>query len=160
MYMKAVRFAFPLAALAAFMACGDPASTDGLVDDSAVTLDVAATAGDAAADMIGIMVANEVAAGGGAEAAGANAAAAPVSNINVQRSRSCLNGDGAVVQNCLPFSSVRKIITAATITGTHSSSRTKEGGATVTWTGTVHRSSNDTTTRVFNGTTETSRVHS
>ena len=157
--MRSARFAIPAIALFAFAACSDTTSTDGLIDDSALTLDVAASAGDATAEMIGIMIANEASAGGGPDGAGANMADAPASNLDVTRSRTCLDANNAVVQNCLPFSSVRKIAIAATINGTRSASRSKEGGATVTWTGVVHRTSNDTTTRVFSGSTETSRVH-
>jgi hypothetical protein len=51
------------------------------------------------------------------------------------------------------------IVVAATIDGSRSSTRTKDNGATVTWSGAVHRTMSDTTRRVFNGTTETSRVH-
>ena len=159
-HMKAARLAVPVVALAAFVACGDPTGTDGLIDDSAITQDVAATAGASAADMIAILVANQIGVVGAPEAAGATLADAPTSNIAVTRSVTCLNADGAVVA-CGNPSVVRKIITAATIKGTHSATRTKEGGATVTWTGTVNRSSNDTIQRVFTaGTnTETSRIH-
>src|ERR1051325_10466435 len=153
--MKSVRYAVPAAiALIAFAACEDPTNVP--FDDAAVTADVAASAGDATASMIEILVGNETNAGGGADIA-----AGPTTGPNVARpTRVCLDANDAVVANCLPFSSVRKIITSVTISGTRSSTRTDATGATVTWTGTVNRTSNDTTTRVFNGTTETSRIHS
>src|SRR4051812_8752762 len=154
--MRSARIAIPAAiALFAFAACDNPADVP--FDDVAVTQDVAAASGDAAANMVEIMVGNETAAGGGAEIGGAQAA--PTTDFSVSRTRTCQDAAGATVQNCLPFSSVRKIITAATISGSRSSTRTNASGATVTWTGIVHRSSNDTTSRVFSGATETSRVH-
>ena len=152
--MKAARIAVPVAVALAFVACGDPTGTDSLFDEGVVTSDVAASAGDAVAIMIGTMVENEAFAGGGADVAGG-----PTSNMNVSRSRTCLDQNNAVVQNCLPFSSVHTIAIAATISGTRSSTRTNASGSTVTFTGAVHRSSNDTTKRVFTNTTETSRVH-
>ncbi len=155
--MKSARYAVPAAlALIAFVACDDPTNVP--FDDAAVTADVAASAGDAAADMVAILVGNETNAGGGPEFV----AGGPSTGPTVARpSRICLDANGAVVTNCLPFSSVRKIITSVTISGTRSSTRTNAQGQTVTFTGTVNRSSNDTTTRVFNASNvETSRVHS
>lgn len=153
--MKSARFAFPAAALIAFAACGDPTSTE-LFDDTAVTADVAASAGDAVASMLGTMASNELAVGGGAEIGDP---AAGETNVNFQGTRTCYDTNGAVVANCLPFSSVRMIVTAGTIKANRSSTRTNQAGATVTWTGSITRTMNDTTRRVFNGPTETSRVH-
>ena len=151
--MKSARFAVPAAvALMAFAACGDPTSTNTLYDETAVTADIAASAGDAVASMLGTMAGNELAVGGGPEAAGET-------NVNFQGTRTCYDANGAAVANCLPFSSVRMIVTAGTVKATRSSTRTKDGGGTVTWTGSVNRTMNDTTRRVFNGATETSRVH-
>jgi hypothetical protein len=156
--MRSARTVSTAVVLLAIAACGDPTGTETLFDETAVTADAAASAGDAIAIMLGTMADNESFAGGGAEFAG-GPAAAPTQNLTVTRSRSCLDAAGATVQNCLPFSSVRTIIIAASINGTRSSTRSKEGGSSVTFTGVVHRSSNDTTRRIFTNTTETSRVH-
>jgi hypothetical protein len=154
--MKSARFAVPAAiALVAFAACGDPTSSDSLFDDSAVTADVAASAGDAVASMIGVMIANEAAAGGGAETAGT---AGGETNVDFQGSRKCYDAAGAEI-TCLPFSAVRMIVTAGTLNATRSSTRSKNDGGTVTWTGSVNRTMNDTTRRNFSDATETSRVH-
>jgi hypothetical protein len=60
------------------------------------------------------------------------------------------------------MSSVRKIITQVSFSGSRSGTRIT-GVDTVTWSGAVHRSSNDTLTRIFNTATppvETARSHS
>lgn len=157
--MKSVRYAVPAAiALLAFAACDDP--TDIPFDEAAVTQDIAASAGDAAVMMIETLMDNETAVGGGAEL-GAGSASGPASTVVVSRSTTCFDAAGAPVTNCLPFSSVRKIAVATTLSGSRSSTRTNATtGATVTWAGTLDRTSNDTITRVFNGSTEASRVHS
>jgi hypothetical protein len=161
--MKAARFLAPVAivvAAASFVACGDD-PTDAatkLFSDSTVTLDVAASAGDAVAYALTTMVANETLAGGTAELGGSSASLA--AEPTVTRTRTCYADNGTVVANCQPFSSVRKIVTHATIAGSRSGSRGTEGGPTSTWTGSVHRESNDTTVRTFTGTTEVSRTHS
>jgi hypothetical protein len=153
--MKSIRTAIPaVAAVLVFAACGDPTSSDTLFDDSAVTADVAASAGDAIAGMLSTMVGNEALAGGGAQVAGGTEI-----NVTYDPSRACYDANGAVVNNCNPFSSVRMIVVAGTLKATRSSTRTKDGGGTVTWTGSINRSINDTTRRVFTGATETSRVH-
>lgn len=155
--MKFARFAVPAALVVlSFTACGDPTSTEGLYDDAAVTLDVAASAGDAVVSMIATMAANEAAAGGSPEFAGGPPA---TTNVAVTRNRTCYDASNAAVTNCLPFSSVRSILTAVTLNGTRSSTRTNVSGSTVTWTGVVHRTSRDSTIRIFNGATEIARVH-
>jgi hypothetical protein len=154
--MRSARLTVPVAALFAIAACGDPVSTSGLIDDSAVTLDVAASAGDAVVTMLGTMVANETLAGGSA------ALSTPPTippTLEITRSHSCYDAAGAAVTNCLPFSSVRMIVTVATIDGSRTNTRTNAQGATVSWTGAVHRVMSDTTSRVFTGSTETARVH-
>lgn len=154
--MQLARFTAPAAlVILTFSACSDPTGTDGLYDDAAVTLDVAASAGDAVASMIATMVANEAAAGGEPEFAGGPA----TTDVAVTRSRTCYDANNAAMNSCMPFSAVRSILTAATINGTRSSSRTNASGSTVTWTGVVHRTSRDSTVRIFSGTTETARVH-
>ena len=155
--MKSARFTLPAIALVAFTACGDPTGTDGLYDDAAVTADVAASAGDAIATMLTTLVENEAFAGGGADNAGGGANG--TTNFTVERTHNCYNETGAPVNNCVPFSSVRMITVAAAINGTRTSTRTNAQGATVTWTGAVHRTANDTTIRTFNNATEVSRTH-
>jgi hypothetical protein len=159
MNMKSARYLVPAIALATLVACNDSTSADGLFDDEAVTEDVAVSAGDAVATMLSTMIGNEATAAGGAEAAGGAAAGDVSSSISIDRSRTCYDVNGAEVTNCKPFASVRMIATAASITGTRSATRTNRSGGTVTWTGTVDRSANDTTRRIFDGATETSRVH-
>src|SRR3954471_7911736 len=112
--MKSARYIVPAAlAVITFAACGDPTSSDSLFDDSAVTADVAASAGDAVAIMLGTMVDNETFAS--TDAPPAFAAPHPASNINVVRSRTCYDASNVAVANCLPFSSVRMMVIAATI---------------------------------------------
>jgi hypothetical protein len=157
--MKSARFTLPAIALVAFTACGDPTGTDGLYDDAAVTADVAASAGDAIATMLVTLADNEAFGQTGAGAEYAGGAAAGTTDLSVQRTRACYNDVGDAVPACVPFSSVRMITIAATINGTRTSTRTNAQGATVTWTGAVHRTANDTTIRAFNATTEVSRTH-
>jgi len=127
-----------------------------LYDDAAVTLDVAASSGDAIANLVETMSANESQAGGSAEISSAPAGAADVS---VTRNRICYDANAVVVNGCSPFASVRAIATSVVFNGSRSSSRTTAGGTTVTWSGAVHRTSHDSTNRIFVGTTESSRVH-
>lgn len=158
--MKPVRFAAPVAiavAALAFVACESSTEADGLFDDSAVTLDVAATSGDAMAQMIETMTANDAAAGGSAELGTTPPAA--TTDVSVSGTRTCYDVNAAVMAGCTPFSSVRTIVTAVTASGSRTNSRTTTGGATITSTGVVHRSASDTTHRIFSGASETSRVH-
>ena len=65
--------------------------------------------------------------------------------------------------NCQPLNSVRKIVSHVEISGSRSGSTNTEGGTTATWTGAVHRVSNDTVVRNFNTAqppAEVSRTHS
>ena len=146
-----------------FAGCSESPTELALFNDATVTLDVAASAGDAAASMVETMAANEAAAGASAElgeTAALLSAADPTTSATVVRSRTCFDVAGAVVANCLPISSVRKIATQVTLNGSRTSTSATSGGTSATWTGVVHRVTNDTTTRNFNGTTETSRTHS
>lgn len=157
--MRSVRVILRTATALALLsvgACGDPTSSDALYDEAAVTLDVAASAGDAVATMLVTMAGNEAFAGGSPEL---DATAAPSTTVNVSRSRSCYDAAGAPVNNCMPFSSVRMIVTALTMDGTRSATRTNDAGATVSWTGAIHRTSNDTVRRIFTNATESARVH-
>jgi hypothetical protein len=163
--IKAARFVpsvvIAVAAIS-FAACGDtaPDIAGRLYSDSTVTLDVAASAGDAMATAIETMAANETFAGGSADLG--SAANVPTNTLTTNRTRSCFDANGTAVANCTPFSSVRKIVIHATLDGSRAGSRSTEGGTTSTWTGAVHRVSNDTTVRTFSTATppvETSRTH-
>jgi hypothetical protein len=174
--MRAARFLLPVfAGVAAmgFAACtSTTAATATLFNDSTTTVDVATSAGDAAATAVETMTANETAAGASANYVGSGAlsanpasalfSATPANALTITRTRTCLNGDGVVVAGCSPFTSVRKVVTHVTADGTRSSSTTTTGGTSATWSGSVHRVSNDTMTRVFNTASpavETSRIH-
>lgn len=152
-----VRVSTLAAAMLAFAACGDPASPNNLIDDSAISRDVAASSGDAAAEMIQTLIGNESSAGGGAELVGA--AATGATSVEVSRTRNCYDANGAAVNNCLPFSSVRMVVTSASVAGSSSGSNTTASGAAMTWTAAVHRAGTDTTRRIFTGANETSRSH-
>jgi len=153
--MRSARLAVPAAvALVAFAACGEPTSSDSLFNAWDVTADVAASAGDDIAAMIETMIGNEALASGGAEFA-----AGPQNTTRYQPTRACFDANNVAVTNCQPFSAVRMIVVAGTLDASRSSTRTNSTGGTVTFTGAVHHTVNDTTRRVFNGTTETSRVH-
>jgi hypothetical protein len=163
----AARFVTPLVVAVAafgFVACGDtaPDPAAALFSDSTVTLDVAASSGDAMATALETMRVNDsTAVGSSADFAGSTASL-PTNTLTTSRTRTCFDANGAVVANCTPNSSVRKIVTLATLDGTRAGSRTTEGGSTSTWTGAVHRVSNDTTLRIFNTAqtpVETSRTH-
>jgi hypothetical protein len=143
-------------AAVAFAACGDgPTASDNasIYDDAAVTLDVAASAGDAAAILVGTMAGND------STAAANGSGSETINGVTVTRTRACYDASNAVVANCLPFSSVRMIATSASISGSRTSTRTTAGGGTTTWTGNVHRTSADTTKRNFTDNIETSRSH-
>jgi hypothetical protein len=147
-----------LAAAVAIAACNDSLGPD-LYDDSSVTADIAASAGDAIAAAIEGMTANE-AAGALPGIVAANLVGPTASAVTFDRTRTCYNADGDVVAQCSPMSSVRKIVTHVEIDGNRSGTRTGSNGNTVTWSGAVHRVSNDTLVRNFNGATEVSRTHS
>ena len=167
--MTIARYVSPfVAAIAAFSlgACGSDttATTATLFSDSTTTVDVATSAGDAAATALETMAGNEATAGASAELIGATAlfAANPANTLATTRTRTCLDAAGATVANCTPIASVRKIATHVTADGSRTSTTTTTGGTSATWTGAVHRVSNDTLTRVFNTASpavETSRIH-
>lgn len=165
--MRTAHYFFPLVAAVAalgFAACSSSTATlPSLYNDSTVTVDIATNAGDAAALAIQTMQDNETQAGATADFAGSSALFAATNTPNVVRTRTCYDANGAVVAGCTPIASVRKIVTHATIDGTRNGSNTTTGGTTATWTGAMHRVSNDTVTRNFNTATpsvETSRTHS
>ena len=148
-------------------ACGDSptAILAALYNDSTVTVDVATSAGDAAAMAIETMQLNEASAAVPAAdivSSGAFFSAIPTNSLATTRTRTCFDAAGAIVTGCIPIASVRKIATRVTFDGTRTGSSTTSGGSAATWTGAVHRISNDTLTRVFNTATpavETARIH-
>jgi len=163
MKRTAACFATAVAAVAtlSLAACGDTTEpTVNLFNDSTTTVDIAASSGDAMATSVSAMIDNEAFAGGSADYAGSAASFEVTRTGDWTRNKTCLDANGAVVANCLPFSSVRKIIIQGTLNATRSGTSQNNGGAAATWTGAVHRSANDTTTRNFSGSTEASRTHS
>ena len=156
--MPGIRLSVLIAAAVATAGCADSTVPSSLLDDREVTADVAATSGDAIAQAVGTMIGNQMD-GGMTFVAGERDAAHDVTH---NRTRTCFDAAGAVVAGCSPMSSVRKIATRATVDGTRSGTRTTTGGATVTWTGAVHRVHHDTLTRTFTTAqppVETSRSH-
>ncbi len=158
--MKFIRLS-PFIMAAALAACEGTSPISSLVSDSTVTSDVAISAGDAIATALTNMALNEGAlALPGADANENNTPFGADNDLSFNRVRTCFDANNAVVQGCSPLSSVRKVVTLVNINGSRSGSRSTEGGRTVTWYGAVHRTSNDTVTRNFNGSTEVSRTHS
>lgn len=153
--MNRSRFSILTCAVLALAACADSTVPASLLDDREVTADIAATSGDAIAEAVGTMLGNQLD-GGLSFLAGAPDVA---HNVIHSRSKTCFDAAGAVVAACNPMSSVRKIATRATLDGTRSGTRTTTGGATVTWSGAVHRVHNDTLTRIFTSANETARSH-
>ena len=146
-----------IVAAAAIAACSDSLLPQ-LYDDTEVTADVAASGGDAIAAAIEGMAANELA-GALPGVASADVVGPTSQAVTATRTRTCYDAAGAVVAGCSPMSSVRKVVTQVTIDGSRSGTRT-EGAKNITWSGAVHRVSNDTLVRNFTGATETSRTHS
>jgi hypothetical protein len=154
-------------------ACGESTTSAlaSLAADSTVTKDVANSAGDAIATHVESMVANESAAAlpgsampYGFESKGPGSAGDPTNNsLTFTRSRTCYDAAGAVVAGCRPESAVRKIVTLVTMDGSRSGSSSTTGGDTKSWSGAVHRISNDTLVRNFDTSSppvEKSRTHS
>lgn len=158
---RLVPLALVVTAAAAITACSDSLLPE-LYDDSAVTEDVAASAGDAIAAAIEAMALNEQASSLSSVASASEVG--PASHaVTFNRTRTCYDAGGAVVAGCTPLSSVRKVVTFVTVDGNRSGTRNTEGGKNVTWSGAVHRVSNDTLVRNFNTATtpvEVSRTHS
>ena len=148
------------AGLLGLAACKESTSPGALFDSATVTADVAQSAGDAAATLVETLNGNQVAAALPSPPATPFDLASAGNALNAVRSRTCYDGSGVVVAGCTPMSSVRKIVTHVTLDGNRNGSNSTTGGATVTWSGAVHRVSDDTLTRTFTSTTETSRTHS
>lgn len=159
--MKRSLLAIAMSAALGLGACADTTATRlPLLDDADVTADIAASSGEAMASALVTMMANE--ADGALTFVSGNSTGPSANSVSHTRSRTCFDAAGAVVADCRPPSSVRKIVTHVTIDGTREGTHTNRGGATVTWTGAVHRVSDDTLTRNFNTAeppAETSRTH-
>lgn len=155
--MKRIQISTAVALIAtiAVAAC-ESNSTDALpelLDDSTLTQDVAMSSADAAVAALQAMQDNE------------NGSFLPAvldngSSVDptVTRTITCYDQANAVVPGCSPMSSVRKIVAHVTFDGNRSGTQTS-GGKTITWTGALHRVSDDTIKRNFTGTTEISRTH-
>lgn len=148
------------AGLVGLAACKEGTSpTAALFNDSTVTADVAASSGDAMATAVmQTMIGNEAAAAMPAPSVGFDLFG--TRSFSWSRTRTCYDSTGAVVAACTPMSSVRKVITDFTLTGTRADTNSVTGGATTIFSGSVHRAGTDTVTRVFTSGSETSRVHS
>jgi hypothetical protein len=144
-------------ALLAVVSCEQSTSPE-LVNEAALETDVAASAGDAIATALESMAVNE---GAASLPFMSNSVSDPAGQaITFNRTRTCYDATGAVVSGCTPLSTVRKIVTLVELDGNREGTHTTEGGKTVTWSGAVHRVSNDTIVRNYNGPTEVSRTHS
>ena len=161
--VKAVHYTSAVLAVATMVAaaCTDSlVSTPKIATDAVVNQDIASSTGEAAVQALSDMGLNESTAGFMIADAGSASVAYDVTpNFTYVRTRTCYDASNAVVANCTPVASVRKIVTHATANGTRSGTATTTGGGTVTMTGAVHRTADDTVARVFTSTTETSRVH-
>ena len=158
--MKSIKV-FPLvvAAAVSLAACDDVLPSAQLISDAELNSDIAASSGDAIAIAIEGMAANEAAAGMTGASVQPSIMGANSSTLNITRTRTCFDQNDAVVTNCQPIASVRKIATHFTLEGTRSGSHQNRRGGVSTWEGVVNRVADDTLTRIFNGSTETSRAH-
>ena len=157
--MKCLSYSFAALACIALVACESNSPSPSLVSDAVVTADVAASSGDAIRSSLDDMVANELF---GGLANSQSASLANPSLVDASRTRTCYDANGAVVAGCSPMSSVRKIVVHAQFVGTRSGTRETTGGASVTWSGAVHRIADDTLVRNFNTAqppAEVSRTH-
>lgn len=148
------------AAIIGLASCSDSTSVvSRLLPDSTVTAEVAVSAGDALAQAVTNMMANEAF----SSLSVASSAPALVGNVyDFSRTRTCYDANDAVVANCQPLSSVRKIVTHVLLSGSRSGTIETTGGTPKSWSGAVHRESNDTLTRQFNTAqppVEVSRTH-
>lgn len=164
--MKTAHLSSVALAVAALVlaACSDSSTgvNPGTIADSTITADVAASSGDAIATSLETMTFDEASASLDVSS-GASfdlvPAGSPARSLTFERTRTCWDANGAVVDGCSPISSVRKIATHVAIAGSRSGSNTTQGGATITWSGAAHRVLDDTVTRTFDGSTEVSRTH-
>ena len=152
--MLYVMSAAGLVGLAACKETSAPAAS--LVNESTVTSDVAASSGDAMATEVAAMVGNETTAGMAAPPAALTLGG---TNADFSRVRTCYDSTGAVVAGCTPLSSVRKIITTGSLNASRADTFSVTGGATIAYSGAVHRFATDTLFRIFASGSETSRTH-
>jgi hypothetical protein len=167
--MKRIR-SVPLlmaAGLVSLTACEKSSTSPSLFDNAQVTADVAASSGDAIATEVATMTGNEAASalqvgGGGFDVLGTRN-----NQLSVNRTKTCYDGTdvatAAVVAGCSPMSSVRMIITHASLDGSRSFSSSVTGGSSVSFSGAVHRALDDTLRRNFDTSqppVEVSRSHS
>lgn len=141
-------------------ACDSTTSaTPTLLTDATINADVATNSGDAMAAAVETMVGNDI----------FNALPYVASNsdelpaLEASRTRTCYDATGQVMANCSPLSSVRKIVTHVEINTSRTGTSSTEGGTAKTWSGAVHRISNDTLVRTFTAAqppVETARTHS
>ena len=150
-----------LSAAAGFLlmaACSnDTTSPSSLIDQATLTTDVASTAGDGIALDVVTLSGDESAAALPAATLPADRLAltgAVADSVSWSRTRTCFDAAGLAIA-CFPLDSVRTIATHASFYGTRSG--TAENGAT--FAGMLSRVADDTLTRNFTGTTETSRTH-
>lgn len=146
--------AIPLAAAAALLALAacskDSTSPSSLINDSQVAADVAGSAGDAIATDVATLIGNETATALPAPSINFDLFGANGDSLAVTRSKTCYDATNAIVTNCMPMSSVRRIVFHVTVDGTRTAPY---------FTASVHRVRDWTLTRLFTGTTETARQH-
>ena len=123
-----------------------------LISDAQMASNVAASAGDAAANQVKYMFSNDsaVAMPSSQPPAGLSSSPPISETVTITRTRTGFDVNGVEVTNCSPISSVRKVATHFTVDGTRQGTY---------FTGTVHRVADDTTTRNFTQATEVSRTH-
>ena len=153
--MRCARIAVPAAFILALAGCGDRPTVVPdvpLVDEEALTRDVALSAADAFSYLIDNLRGHEEWVSRGPPYA---VHATTDRSWIVGRINECYDAAGARVSMCLPFASVRMFVTDGFMDGTRRSPST----STVSWAGVLHHVINDTTARIFTGGTETARVH-
>jgi len=153
--MKSASLALAAIACAGMIACDSTSPSSSLLSDDVVSADINSSTADAVAASLDAMIATETA---GGFASVASLQAPP--SLEASGTVTCYDATGAVVANCQPRASVRKIVRHFELSGSRSGSREKTGGTTVTWSGAVHRIADDTVTRNFTGAEEVSRTHS
>ena len=135
----------------------DSTAPSSLINQATLTTDVASTAGDGIALDVTTLSGDETAAALPASTAAADrldVTGAVSDSVAWSRSRTCLDSAGTGVP-CIPLDSVRTIVTHISFYGSRSG--VAENGAT--FSGVLSRVGDDTLTRNFTGTTETSRTH-
>ena len=132
-------------------------SPSSLIDQATLTTDVASTAGDGIALDVATLSGDETSAALASATLPADRLATSglvADSVSWTRTRTCFDAAGAGVA-CIPLDSVRTIVTRVSLYGARSGQA--ENGAT--FSGVLTRVADDTLTRNFTGTTETSRTH-